>query len=190
MNYTNKNGLLAVGAAVGIVFTLWLGWIGLQSLKADGGPGNVGSQVQEEPQLGSASSPSVVDGCMEVNGVTTCYRSASMSNASTTCALRAPTATSTVSLATAKFTNTFGGSFDLEIAKAANIYATTTRLGYASAAVTSGSIGSFIVATSTAPNAIGVDQAFVVAPSTYVNFKVGSSSPTLRGTCNAEFRVI
>lgn len=190
MNYTNKNSLFAVGAAVGIVFTLWLGWIGLQNLKADGGPGNVGSQTEEEPQLGSASSPSVVDGCMEVSGVTTCYRSASMNNASTTCALRSPAATSTLAVATAKFTNTFGGTFDFEVGKGTNIYATTTRLGYASAAVSSGSIGSFIVATSTAPGAIGVDQNFVVAPSTYVNFKVGSSSPTLRGTCNAEFRVI
>ena len=90
----------------------------------------------------------------------------------------------------ATFTNTYGGSFDVAWGKATNAFATTTSLGYKAAAISSGDLGSFVASSSAALLASATtmeDPASLIAPNTYVNFKVGSSSPTLTGFCNATF---
>lgn len=134
--------------------------------------------------VGSASSPSIVSGCQTINGATSCYFQQNMASASTTCSFPI-TATSSLDFAGAKFTNTYGGSFVVEWGKASNRYSTTTTLGYAPG-ISSGSLGTFI-ATSTSADIN--DESGILSPGTYLDFKVGSSSPTLQGTCSAVIRV-
>lgn len=139
--------------------------------------------ISDGPDLSSASSPSVNGNCMEVNGVTQCFYAARMANASTTCAFKTPNATTSVVKFGASFTNTYGGTFDAELARATTQYATTTRLGYEGTAVVSGSLKS-LNASST-----GL-VAEVVPPNSFLNLKVGSSSPTLQGSCSAVVQII
>lgn len=55
MNYTEKRGLLAVGVVAGVLLAALLGWIGLQSLQADGGPRPIAG---EEPTFGGSGQES------------------------------------------------------------------------------------------------------------------------------------
>lgn len=140
-------------------------------------------------ELGSASSPSVVNGCMEVNGQNLCFYSQRMANASTTCSFRAQ-ATSTVVSAAAKVTNAFGGSFDVAWGTSVSPNATTTSLGYKIAAIASDQ-GTFVATSSLyAPGGTIEDPTTVLGPGQYLNFKVGSTSPTVQGSCSAILQII
>lgn len=140
---------------------------------------------KEAPALvGGGGGPDFITNYLSVGGVRTWEYKAAMANASTTCSFLSPAATSTLSYAGATITNSYGGTFDAAWGKAANAFSTTTSLGYISAAIASGAQGTF-VASSTAVDI--KDGSGVIAPSTYVNFKIGSSTPTLTGTCVAKF---
>ncbi len=148
-------------------------------------------QVQQavQQQLGGQS-VSVTDGdCLFSQGTHICTSKQLMKNASTTCSFKSPTASSTVE-AYATFTNTYGGSFDVAWAKSTSAFATTTSLGYKAAAISSGDTGTFVASSSDQLLALSTtmeDPASIVAPNTFVNFKVGSSSPILTGMCVATF---
>lgn len=142
--------------------------------------------VPADQSLGSASSPSVVNGCQNINGVTVCFYNQAMRAASTTCSFKTPSATTTLVAAAAKVTNSYGSSFDVQWGKAADAYSTTTSLGHG-AGVSSGDVGTF-VATSTFTDI--ENPTTVLAPNTYLNFKIGSSSPTVNGSCSAQLMVI
>lgn len=133
-------------------------------------------------ELGSASSPSVVGNCMEVNGVTNCFYSQRMANASTTCSFK-PAATSTLVAFGAKITNSYSGSYGVELAKSATAYSTTTRLGYEATGIAAGNQNTIVASSS-----LGAAQVF--GPNDFANVKFGSSSPTVQGTCSAVFQVI
>lgn len=172
-----KNALISAGVSVLVVV---LGFFALNK------------PVVVEQIVGSASSPSVINGAMEINGVTTYFYSSKMANASTTCSQRSPrNATTTLRYAAAKFTNTYGGSFDVQWGTDPNsAFATTTSFGYKAAAIASGDVGSFVASTSPLSTATLEDPYYLLAPGTWVNFKIGSSSPTLAGTCSWEFESI
>jgi hypothetical protein len=120
-----KTFVIGVVAVLGVV----LGLIGLPSNDV-----NTIKQVATEvvkQNLGNASSPSVVDGCQEINGVTKCYRSVKMATATTTvCSLRSPRqATSTLVSFTANFNVATTGASSVYIAKAvSDPTASTTAL--------------------------------------------------------------
>lgn len=156
-------GLVAVIAATGAVF----------ATKKD----------VQVPNIGAAS-PEFITNYISVGGMRQWSYKAAMASASTTCSFLSPAATSTLLYAGATFTNTYGGSFDVAWGKAADPFATTTSLGYKPAAITSGDQGTFVATSS---GATIEEPTSVIAPSTYVNFKIGSSSPTLAGTCVATF---
>ena len=135
-------------------------------------------------QLGAASSPAVVEGCMDINGGKLCTYGQKMTNASTTCSFKLPTvASSTVVAAAASITNSFGGGFAVEWGHAVTAYATTTSLGYRVGAIASGDKGTFTASTTPLDME---DEDFVIAPSRYLNFKIGSTSPTISGYCYAQ----
>lgn len=142
-----------------------------------------------EQNLGAASSPAVVDGCTEIDGVTRCYRSSSMTqNASTTCTLRAPTSgTSTLTFAAARFNTASTAALTwVEIGKAASIQATTTVLGRGYfAADTKGTV----LATTTPLDALDEDKTF--NPGWYLNVKIpgGGTGSAPIGKCVAEWIV-
>lgn len=144
-------------------------------------PGTITERVVES--LGGASSPAVVDGCMEVNGVTTCSYQQSMRNASTTCAFKAPIDRKSVLIhSSVSVTDIFGGSYYVEFGKDTKIDATTTSLtvsGVISAAAT--------VIASTSP-AASTNPGIVFAAGSFLNIKLASSSPTVTGTCTAVFQ--
>lgn len=169
-----KNNLVLVGVAVvlSVVLSVWLI--------------RPGDKVVETI-IGSASSPSVVDGCMDVNGVTKCYRARDVrTSSSTICSMKSPTSTST--LLTASLNTRTGSSTALiyEFGRSTLPDATTTRIG--SAFVGAGQVT--IVASSTA------SATNVFAPNTYLNVKYGGNDcvdggacNTLVGKCKAEFLV-
>lgn len=138
--------------------------------------------------LGSASSPSVVGGCMDVNGVVSCsYRSAMAKQASTTCMFRSPAATSSLRMASALFV-TSTSSMQVEWGTSANIQATTTRLGYGT--TSAGGQGT-ILASSSPATFSAVDDLTVIPPSNYVSLKIGSGNvgiPT--GACETVFTIL
>jgi hypothetical protein len=140
--------------------------------------------------LGTASSPSVINGCLEVNGQTKCYYSQKMTFASTTCSFRAPQlGSSTLEYAAINLTNRGGGTFDGEWGKAFNsANATTTSLGYAGAVITTG--GDFYISASTTPITL-TDGATKFAITEYLNFKIGSTVPSTlsSGACTAVFNI-
>lgn len=138
-------------------------------------------------QLRSASSPSVVNGCMEVSGVTTCYYRQAFAAASTTCAFAAPDiGSSTLVYAGANWTETDAPSTVAEWGIGNTAYATTTSLGGTTAV---GANGDYTVTASTTAVNI-LEDIRVVSQVNFVNFKVGSSSPAGRtgGFCSAIFR--
>ena len=131
---------------------------------------------------GNASSPSLIDGCLDFGNSLYCQYSQGMKNASTTCSFRSPTASSTLVFASAQVRNAFGGTFAVEFGKSSSVMATTTSLGY----ITSVTGGTTIIASSTSNNGgESLSQNFTSAQ--YLNIKVGSSSPTIAGNCVAAF---
>jgi len=148
----------------------------------------VGQQVtQVIKELGSASSPSIVDGCMELGagGPTLCSYKVSMRAASTTCSFLTTIASSTLIRAVARVEKPYGGTFDLEFGKSANVMSTTTSLGYFTG-ITSG----ITLQASTSP------LAFINSPTNftagqYLNVKIGTTSVSnISGTCTAMFMSI
>src|SRR3990167_7071347 len=117
---TLKEGLLygAVGLAL---------FVGFWALTKEG---DVIEPIRETPPLGSSSGPSVINGCMDVDGVTRCYTRRELTVSTTTpCAIQTPAATSTLDTGAVRATisSTTAGTFT--IAKAATPYATTTIIG-------------------------------------------------------------
>lgn len=161
-------------------------------------PGTSTPQTQIMPAtdteaiVGSASSPAVGnDGCMTVNGQTSCYyHTALRQAASTTCSIKSPTATSTLRFGGANFSvGTSTGTFLIDIGKATTAYATSTKLA-GTYTLAAGKKGAF--AASTSPVS---DGANIFAPNTYFNVKWGgdyaiTSLTKPVGTCSAVFDII
>lgn len=141
-----------------------------------------------------AQSESVTDGsCYNYMGVQVCPNYATMKIATTTvCALRSPSATSTLLFGSAKFKIASSSATIVTLAKSSSPSASTTLL--ASSALGAGAQGTIItMATSTN---LGLDSHEVFAPNTYFNVSVqagdigGMTGLAASGSCNATFEVL
>lgn len=147
------------------------------------------------PTLGGASSPSVINGCTEINGVTQCYSRVALRTATTTpCAIKSPAATSTLVLGSARLTVSSSTATVWTLAKSTTAFATTTSLGD-SAVGASAQAG--ILATTTPVT--DLNDKVVFGPNTYLvlgaaaGITAGDTAGTgfvPAGTCTAEFVVI
>jgi len=137
-------------------------------------------QSNEQP-LGSASSPSVVDGCMEINGVTSCYREGAFISATTTpITVKTPAATSTLALGSGcHFTTASTSAKAIRFAKALLQNATTTFLFGANSAA---SEPRTVVATTSTDN-------FVFGPNQYLSVSLvgGTGVDSPAGFCAFTF---
>lgn len=173
----NKTNVLVTGVAVVAL---------LVSVLAFAKPNPVERVI--ERVVGSASSPSVVGGCMDVNGVSHCYFSQRLNFGSTTCAFKAPAgASSTLEYATINVTDAKGSNFDVEFGKGNTAFATTTSLGYAGIQTAAG----FTAYASTTPVDLS-DPTIVFNPADFLNVKIGSTTPSslMKGRCTAVFNVL
>jgi len=175
-----KNNLIIIGIAV--VLSVVLSGILTKPV-----------QTVVERTVGSASSPSVIDGCMDVNGMVTCSYSTATTltsvgvASSTACSFRSPSATSTLVYASYKVASTSATATYLEIGKGTSYFSTTTLL--ASGTISADVKGTFYtVATTTSSGGSTVDGAFTITPSNWVVFRTGGSLQT-GGVCKAEFIV-
>ncbi len=148
--------------------------------------------------LGANAGPDSYFPCESHNGVTQCFARQPLRAATTTvCALKSPSATSTLIAANATFRVASSTSaVTVDLAKATTPYATTTSLG--TAGLASGAQGSFNAST-TNQNIASVDNAHIFGPNTW--FVVGVRSGITggdasgvpfqpAGACNATFQVI
>ena len=120
------------------------------------------------------------------NGITTfAYRIGLLSATTTPCAIRAPSATSTIIHASIDIRTATGSANLVEIAKSTDLYSTSTLLAQISLA--SGTFGT-IVATGTLQTADNL----IISPSSTVVVRWGKSygETTPRGNCTFIFRVV
>lgn len=168
-----KNTLISAGVSAGVaVLVVVLGFVFFGS-----------KPTIVERVVGSASSPSVNGGCMDVNGMNLCSYRTGMTAASTTCSFR--TAASSTLMYAAVHVVTAPGAFDIEFGKSDNLMSTTTSLGKQSVA----NKATPTVLASSTPVAGGdaVSQFFNAGQ--YLNIKLASSSVSslVSGTCSAVF---
>ena len=134
--------------------------------------------------LGSASSPSVVGGCLDVNGVVKCSFSQGAMMASTTCAFPLPSATTTLTFLDLRVASSSRGATTIEFGKAVARMATTTLFGTAYV-LADGAQGT-INASTTLNSAI--DGTVVMAPNNWVNVKTGGGIVGGNGSaCKLEY---
>ena len=137
--------------------------------------------------LGAVSGPDDYFPCKSTNGVTTCSESKSFTTASSTLvSFKSPTATSTLRIAAGQITTATTSVLYLEWGRASVIDATTTSLGRRS--VATGEKAYFIASTSPlTTDGQALDQAYVIAPNTYVNLKYGIPSCSIGAAtpCNS-----
>lgn len=136
--------------------------------------------------LGSVASPDIPSPYLQWGGI---YHyggstTALTQNASTTCSIQSPAATSTLRYAAIRFDLASTSAIQIEMGKATTAFATTTSLGIhnlgAGAQVT-------LLASSTAATVGGADPAIVFAPNTYFNVKLGGggTGTVPSGKCEA-----
>ncbi len=164
----------------GVVLALVLGVLGL------GGSTTIVDRVEN---LGSASSPSVDGGCMNVNGIMDCFYRTNPISASTTCSIKSPSASSTLEHASLVLSSIPTGDTQWGIGQSASRFATTTAI-VAHYDVASGAQVAIVATTTVTALTDGV-----VAPNTYINFKLATTTATYTGwqptgRCEALFRVI
>lgn len=147
------------------------------------------SNTVVERIVGAASGPELLSPFFSVDGVRHEYRKSKLNTATTTpCALKSPSATSTLVFASLEISTASSTATTWTLAKAANAFATTTLLNTFS--LGSGALGT-MVATST--TVVAVDDQTVIAPSTFLVWGVAGTTVSdvtkLNGVCQAEFIV-
>lgn len=141
--------------------------------------------VAPEPQLGAVSGPDISSPYFSVNGLVT-YRSRIAMRAATTtlCAIKSPSATSTLTYAGWQIGTGTSTAATIDLATSTTAFATTSNL-VAASSVASGAQATVSWVPSTTNG--------VLAPNTYVVVKtagVGSGGYTYGGSCSAEFNVL
>ncbi len=140
-----------------------------------------------EPKLGSASSPSVINGCMEINDTTVCYYGSAWAVASTSCQFKLPSATSSVTFAAA-YPKTMGGTANFgEWGYSKDVMSTTTSLGSGTISATVQTV----ISASSSPGWTVNNVTAMLPPGGYLVFKQGSTTPTgVTGRCSASVQTI
>ena len=188
----NKQSYFTIGALV--IAILVIGVIGFTVRKP------VVNVETNRCEFGAVSGPNVDFPSFTVNGVLTYYNTTGLNKATTTtndagnsvarvvCSIKTPTATTTLMSASVSFTTSTTSATIVDIAEAANSYATTTVLGatYILAANAKG----VILASTT--SAVSGGAPGLISPNQYINVKMaggrGTYSPV--GTCQAVFQGI
>lgn len=152
--------------------------------KGDRGPvGPQGPAGKSAQTFGSVSNPDIASPYFSFGGVKHWAYRQVMTTGSTTCAIQAPVATSTLVGATASFTN-IASTTVMEIGMDQFAFATTTSI---SKTTVTGGTQAQIVASSTA-------STLIVPPNYYINTKVGSGAiagtTNTAGVCIAVFREV
>lgn len=141
--------------------------------------------VAPQPQLGAVAGPDISSPYTSVNGLATYQARIPMRAATTTlCAIKSPSATSTLVHAGWQIGTGTSTAATIDLATSTTAFATTTNL-VAETSVASGANGAVSWASS------GTNG--VLAPNTYVIVKtagVGLSGYTYGGTCSAQFTVL
>ena len=144
--------------------------------------------------LGALSSPDIQSSYLSVNGVSRWYESRSLNQASTTiCAMKSPTATSTLVSGSVKLTTGTTTAIALELAKSTSFAATTTRISYAVlGAGEQVTLTAFVASTTAAVNSgrfyTANETDLVFAPNTFLTAKYGGAAGSLNvlvGSCKA-----
>ena len=172
-----KDSLLG-GAVVIALMALVFVYVQIQQSKV--------SKTDTPQTYGSASSPSVVGGCMDIDGITLCYkRQALLTATSTPCSIKSPAATSTLVRAAMKVASTSASATYIEFGKSTTPYATTTSLGIAT--LGANAQGTAVASSSTAW--AGVDGPIVFSPNTYLVVKTAGNTQ-IGGVCQGTFEAI
>ncbi len=134
--------------------------------------------------FGSVSGPDLYSTYFNVNGVINWYYKTAMSAASTTCSFKSPAATSTILSLNAYLASASSGTgLSLEIGQSTSPNATTTLITVNEAAA-----ATTLLQATTTGSAL-TDG--IIAPNTYINVKIGSSSPAgIKGTCQLNLLAI
>jgi hypothetical protein len=135
-----------------------------------------------QPPFGALSNTEFPTNWIGIGGAHTYEQNASLSNASTTCAIQGPAATSTLQAAQIRFDTGSSSALIVEIG-VGTLDATTTLVG------TTYNIGASKAAFIQASTSPAAGAATVLAPNQWLNFKVGGGGvgSTFSGTCQAEF---
>lgn len=150
---------------------------------------NKSSVSTEQASGGSVTGPDSFYPCTSSNGVTRCFERRGLTTATTTvCAIKSPSATSTLVSASVQFVVSTTTASRVSLAKAATAYATTTSLGAADLAA--GARGTFVASTTNTTNTT-VDGLSVFGPSQYfvVGVQGGSGTFSPTGSCQATFEI-
>lgn len=140
---------------------------------------------QQQQQVGANPGPDISSPYYSVNGLVVFKNHVAMTpNASTTCAMRSPTATSTLSLLAFTVASSSSSATIWEFGSATDPFSTTTLIGtkYNLAAGAQGS-----VMGSTSPST----GSPIYAPNTWINLKVGAPGANYpKGFCDSTFTVL
>lgn len=140
------------------------------------------SVPQQQP--GAVSGPDIQSPYYSVNGqVVFKYHNAFALNASTTCAVKSPNATSTLGF-TANISSSSPSATIYELGTASDPFSTTTLIG-TKMSIAAQALGSWV--GSTTPASTGL---VFISPNTWVNLKGGSPTVSPKGTCNYTFTVL
>ena len=145
-----------------------------------------------ESTLGASAGPDRFSQCEGRNGIQQCFTRDVLRTATTTaCAIKSPTATSTLVRATLKVTTATSTATTWTVAKAATAFATTTVLR-GDLSLGSGVLGTMsFVATSS----VGVADVAFFEPNQYLVWGIAgvdrpSDTTKLNGNCQATFEII
>ena len=146
--------------------------------------------------FGAVTGPDDSFPCKTSNGVTTCSERKALTTATTTpCAIKSPSATSTLIRATAMVTVASSTATTWTIAKAANAFATTTPM-LQDITLASGVQGVLLFAGTSTPAGVAqvTDPKYVFAPNTFAVWgragTVEADTTLFKGACTATFQVI
>lgn len=145
------------------------------------------AQINQD-KAGAVSGPDINSPYLNVNGVSTEYRSMGFSPATTTpCVIKSPAASSTLAYSTFNVYTATSTAGTVTLATSTTAFATTTPLF--TTTIPSGLTRSFQFVASTT-DASGLGQ--TIAPSTYLVYGVAGQSYgyTYGGSCKAVFRVL
>lgn len=149
-------------------------------------------------KFGASSAPAENNGCVEIGGVITCYRSSALlTGTTTTCVLPSPSATSTLARATLRIGVGSSTASTWFANKGTTRFASSTLLGQFS--VGSGVQATLVVASTTADTTIVAGSvndiaSMVFAPNTWVVWSTAGYAPNdttkFTGRCQATFQQI
>lgn len=155
--------------------------VGFSFLKASDG---FGADPKGDVTVGASSGPALINGCVDFGGGSQlCNYQQALGVGSTTCAFRV-TASSTILRASITVANPKGGTFMADIGKSPFPNATTTILG------TQSPLSTAFTLTASTSYLGGLNVAENLSPRDFVNFKLGTTTHNVIGSCSLLYMTI